>query len=141
MGLTDYDSPAGRLVEVFVGLIVLAMALFLGYFGVKGAIAYAGGSRAAPADPVACAIGLTVGVAGSFLAFRLIAGWHEERALLPHVVLLLCGVGAIAGGIWMAMIERDLGGSLVTGIQQYSYFLVVGVAAIGLWWHRRRQWR
>ena len=140
MGLTDYDSPAGRLTEVLVGLIVLTAALFLGYFGVKGAIQYAGGSRAAPADPLACAIGITVGIAGCYLAFRLIVGWHEQQALLPHLVLLLCGLGAIAGGVWFAIIQKELGKPLSASFSQSGYFIFMGVAAIGLWWHRRSRW-
>src|SRR3989449_6128925 len=51
------------------------------YFGIGGAIAYLHGSRAAPADPVACGIGIVGGVWFGFLGLRLITGWHEDRQI------------------------------------------------------------
>jgi hypothetical protein len=135
--LRDPDTPAGRPVEVLVGLIVLASAVFFGYFGVKGAMEYAGGSRAAPADPLAWSIGIGVGLAGGYLGLRLITGWREEKALLPNVALLLCGLGAIVGGIWVEVIGLELGQPFKETLGPAVIFTFAGMTALRVWWRRR----
>ena len=134
-----YFQDAGRLVEVLVGLLVLAVALLMGYFGVRGAIMYLHGSRAAPADPVAMVIGLAVGVGGGFTGLRLLVGWREDEALLPTVFLLVAGLGAIAGGIWGETVHRQLRGSSNDGPDSSYLFALVGVLGVVLAWQRWRR--
>src|SRR2546430_5998653 len=103
-----YFESAGRWFEIPFGLFLPARAGFFGYFSLTGAWAYLHGSRAAPADPLACGIGLAASLWLGYLAFRLISGRHEERPLLPNLFLLFAAVGAIAGAIWFLVIAHDL---------------------------------
>ena len=130
-----FDS-AGRWLEVPLGVFLLVAASLFAYFGAKGAWAYLHGSRAAPADPVACAIGLGAGVSLGYLAFRLISGWHEERPLLPNLFLLFAALGAIAGAIWFVLIARELHEPLNQQLRAIEIFGFVGVAGLVLWWRR-----
>lgn len=118
--------------------MTLAVAGCFGYFGVHGAWAYLHGSREAPADPVACAIGIAVFLGLGHVAFRLLAGWHLERPLLPGVFLLLGSLGAIAGAVWAWTIQRSLGAPLLEQVRQFVLFAGAGLAGLGLWWQRHR---
>ena len=132
-----YFRDTGRVLEVVVGLIVLAVALPLGYFGARGAVMFLRGSRAAPADPLAAAVGIVAGLGGGFVGLRLLLGWHDEQALLPNALLFLAGIGAIGGAIWIAIIDRELHGSS-TELRYSLLFAVVGIIAVVLAW---RRWR
>jgi len=134
----DLLKPASRSQEIHAGIWVLGVALVLGYFGARGAIMYLHGSRAAPADPVACAIGILAGFVGSYLGVRMLFGWHEERALVPTLFLLVGGVSALAGAIWFITINRALHGSILEDAWLGYYFGLVGLTAIILWWRRAR---
>ncbi len=133
-----YFQDTGRLVELLVGVIVLAVALPLGFFGVRGAIMHLHGSTAAPADHVAAAVGIVAGLGGGYVGLRLLVGWHEDEALLPAFFLFLAGVGAIAGGIWFAILSRGMHASDPTDSRFPYLFAVVGVGGILLAW---RRWR
>jgi len=129
-------DSAGRWLEIPLGVFLLGAAGFFAYFGAKGAWAYLHGSRAAPADPVACAIGLGASVWLAYIAFRLIAGWHEDRPLLPNLFLLLSAVGAIVGALWFLVIARELHEPLGEQLRAIEVFGLVGIAGIVLWWRR-----
>jgi hypothetical protein len=135
------DSPAGRPIEVLGGLFVLAAAIGFGFFGAKGGIAYIHGSREAPADPLACTIGIIVGLIGGFLAVRLIAGWREERPLLPQTFLLPCSLACLGMGVYTLVLERQLGRPMTGALYELLGFGSIGVAGLGLWWHRRARQR
>ena len=129
-------ESAGRWLEVPLGLFVLAAAGFFGYFGATGAWAYLHGSRAAPADPLACGIGLGASVWLGHLAFRLISGRHEERPLLPTLFLLLAALASIAGAVWFVIIARQLDEPVGQQIRAIEISGFVGIAGIVLWWRR-----
>ena len=137
----DHDSnpyflPAGRRLEIAVGLFVLAVAALLGFFGIRGAVAYFHGSRAAPADPIACAIGLLALVVFGFLGLRLVTGWADERPLLPNLFLFLAALGCLAGSVWFAIISRQLHEPLGEQLRMLEVFGVAGVTGLLLWWRR-----
>lgn len=137
---TQPVPPPGdsRASDIFFGLVTLTVAGFFGYFGVHGAWAYLHGSREAPADPVACAIGIAVFLWLGHVAFRLLAGWHLERPLLPGVFLLLGSLAAIAGAVWFLTIDRSIGAPLPQQVEQFVVFAGAGLAGLRLWWQRRR---
>ena len=129
-----------RFDEISFGILFLAVALFFGFFGFRGAFLYARGSREAPADPLAWGIGILACAALTYLAFRLFLGRHRARSLLPNLVLLLCGVGGLAGAIWMIELNEQVHGSL---LQDYPAALAgaAGVAALVQWWRRTHRAR
>ncbi len=137
---TQPVPPPGdsRASDIFFGLVTLTVAGFFGYFGVHGAWAYLHGSREAPADPIACAIGIAVFLWLGHVAFRLLAGWHLERPLLPGVFLLLGSVGAIAGAVYSVMIARLVHEPLIEQLKLAIVFGGAGLAGLRLWWQRRR---
>jgi len=131
-----YFESAGRWFEIPFGLFLLAPAGFFGYFSLTGTWAYLHGSRAAPADPLACGIGLAASLWLGYLAFRLISGRHEERPLLPNLFLLFAAVGAIAGAIWFLVIAHDLHEPFGQQVRVIEVFGFVGVTGLVLWWRR-----
>ncbi len=134
-----FFESAGRWFEIPFGVLLLAPAGFFGYFGITGAWAYVHGSRAAPADPLACGIGLGASVWLGYLAVRLVLGRHEERPLLPNVFLVVAALGSIAGAIWFVIIARDLHEPLTEQLRFLEFFGFVGVAGLVLWWRRVRR--
>jgi hypothetical protein len=136
-----YFESAGRWFEVPFGLLLLAPAGFFGYFGATGAWAYLHGSRAAPADPLACGIGLGASIWLGHLAIRLISGRHEERPLLSNLFLLVAALGAIAGAIWFVLVARELHEPLAEQLRFIEFFGFVGVAGVVLWWRRMHERR
>lgn len=135
----DLLKPASRFQEIYAGIAVLGTALLLGYFGVRGAIMYLHGSRAAPADPVACAIGILAGFVGGYLGVRMLFGWRENRSLVPTLFLFVAGLGAVAGAIWFISIDRSLHGSVLEQAQLGYWFGLIGLTAIILGWRRWRR--
>jgi hypothetical protein len=135
----DLLKPANRFQEIYAGIFVLAAALLLGYFGVRGAIMYLHGSRAAPADPVACGIGLLAGFGGGYAGVRLLLGWHGDQALLPTVFLFVGGAAALVGGLWFILINRALHGSILQDAQIGYWFGLIGITALVLGWRRVRK--
>ncbi len=133
-----YFEPADRIDQVVFGLVLLAAAGFLGYFGIKGAIAYIHGSRAGPSDPLACGIGILGGLGGGYLSLRLLTGWHAERALIPNAFLLCAGLGAVAGSVWFLSLTAALHDSLWSALGPAMATGAAGVAAVVLWWRRTR---
>ncbi len=131
-----YFESAGRWFEIPFGLFLLAPAAFFAYFGATGAWAYLHGSRAAPADPLACGIGLGASVWLGHLAFRLISGRHEERPLLPNLFLLVAALGSIAGAVWFLVIAHELHEPVGQQIRMIEIFGFVGIAGVVLWWRR-----
>jgi len=129
-------KPAGRFAEVYGGLMVLGASGLLGYFGVHGTLMYFHGSRTAPADPFACAIGLAAGIGGGYVGLRLVFGWREDRALLPNIFLLVGGVTALVGAVWFVFLNASLRGSIGADLTISYLFGLVGVAALLLWWRR-----
>ena len=136
--LTKYFKPAGRFTEIYGGLMVLGASALLGYFGLRGALMYFHGFRAAPADPFACAIGLAAGIGGGYVGLRLVFGWSEDRALLPSVFLLCGGVTALVGAVWFIFLNMSLRGSIANDLTIGYLFGLVGVGALLLWWRRTR---
>jgi hypothetical protein len=136
--VTNYLRRTNRFDEILFAVAFLALAGFLGYFGLRGASLYFQGSRAAPADPIASAIGITASVALLYLALRLIFHWHGDGPLLPTPVLLICGLGAIGGAIWFAVLEHQLSGSFTGDLQTSLASAGAGVGALALWWRRVR---
>ena len=136
---TQFMENADRFQQVYAGIFVLAAGLLLGYFGIRGAIMYLHGSRAAPADPVACAIGILAGFTGGYFGLRLLVGWHDESALLPTAFLFVGGAAAIAGGIWFITINRSLHAPLTDDLRTGYWFGAVGIGAITLGWRRMRR--
>ena len=135
--LPSFEAP--RWIEIPVGLLVLAVAGLFAYFGIGGAIAYLHGSRAAPADPVACGIGIVGGVWFGFLGLRLITGWHEDRPLLPNAFLFCAALGAIGGAVWFAIIAGQLHKPMQEQRQYIELFGLTGAAGLVLWWRRVRR--
>ena len=133
-----YLQDPGRVLGILVGLIVLAVAGLLGLFGVRGALMYAQGSRAAPADPVASAIGIGAGVWGAYTGLRLVIGWGTNRALLSPLLLFLGGAGSLVGGIWLLILDRQLHGSSGTELGMAVAFGLLGVTTMAL---AVRRWR
>jgi hypothetical protein len=134
--MREYFKPAGRPAEIYGGLIVLGTAALLGYFGVRGTIMHLHGSRAAPADPIACAIGIAAGIGGGYIGLRLVLGWREDRALLPTAFLFLSGVAALASAVWFILLNASLHGSTSADLGISYMFGLVGVGALLLWWRR-----
>ena len=133
-----FFASAGRWFEIPFGVLLLAPAGLFGYFGIIGAWAYVHGSRAAPADPLACGIGLGASVWLGHLAVRLILGRREEGPLLSNVFLFVAALGAIAGAIWFVIIARDLHEPLAEQLRFLEFFGFIGVAGLVLWWRRIR---
>jgi hypothetical protein len=131
-----YFEAAGRWFEIPFGLFLLAPAGLFGYFGAIGAWAYLHGSRAAPADPLACGIGLGASVWLGHLAFRLIAGRHEGRPLLPNLFLLVAALGSLGGAIWFLVIAHELHEPFGQQLRLIEVFGFVGIAGVVLWWRR-----
>ncbi len=135
----DLFKRASRSQELGAGTIVFLASLMLGYFGVHGAIMYLHGSRAAPADPIACAIGLLAGFGGSYLGLRMLFGWREQSVLVPTLFLLVGGIGALAGGIWFIAINGVHAASIFRDAWMGYWFGCIGLAAIALGWRRLRR--
>src|SRR5881409_3573446 len=125
-----FFESAGRWFEIPFGVLLLAPAGLFGYFGIIGAWAYLHGSRAAPADSLACGIGLGASVWLGHLAFRFISGRHEERPLLPNLLLLVAAVGSIAGAIWFLVIAHQLHEPLGQQLRLLEVFGFVGIAGL-----------
>ena len=132
----DYLESPGRGFELAFGIGLLAPAAFFGYYGITGAWAYFHGSRAAPSDPLACGIGLALAVWLAYLSGRLISGRHRESPLLPNLILLLAGLGSIAGAIWAFVLFRDE--SLREQMRIVEVFGTAGIGGLTLLWHRLR---
>lgn len=133
----QYLGPAGRFIEILVGLIVLGASGLLGYFGGLGAWMYLHGSSAAPASPFACAIGLGAGFWGGYAGLRMLFGWRKERALVPSALLLIGGIAAFLGGVLLLILDLFSPVAIPRALPMGSMLTTVGIAAIGLWWRRR----
>ena len=130
--------PTPRLVEIVGGLIVIGVAGLLGFFAIRGVIAYVHGSRAAPADPLAFTIGILALVVFGFLGFRLVAGRNEERPLLPGVFLPIAALGCVAGAIWFLAMSYRFHQPLGDQLRVVEVFGFAGIAGLYLWWRRVR---
>jgi hypothetical protein len=131
--------PADRVDQILYGLVLLAAACFLGYFGIKGAIGFLRGSRAAPSDPLACAIGILGGLGSGYLSVRLLIGWQDDRPLLPNLFLLCAGLGALAGTLWFLILTAQVNESVWSVVTPALVMGSAGVGALVLWWRRTRQ--
>ena len=135
----DLLKPARRSQEVSGGIIVFLVALMMGYFGIRGAIMHFHGSHAAPADPVASAIGIVAGLGGTYCGLRLFLGWHEQGALVPNIFLIVGGAVAVAGGAWFISINRSLHGSAWDDLRFGYWFGLIGVTSLVFGWRRIRR--
>jgi hypothetical protein len=135
--LTKYFEPAGRFMEILVGVLILSASGLLGYFGARGAWMYLHGSRAATADPFACAIGLGAGMWGAYSGVRMLCGWRKDRALVPAALLLVAGMFALLGGALLVILDLSLHLSLPRALGVGITLAMVGIAAIKFWWRRR----
>ena len=135
---SDLLKPANRFQEIYGGATVLLVALMLGYFGVRGAIMHFHGSHAAPADPVASAIGIVAGLGGTYYGLRLLLGWREQDALVPNAFLILGGLGALVGAVWFISINRSLHGSVWDDFLFGYCFGLIGITSLVLGWRRVR---
>ena len=134
--MVDYFRRTNRFDEILFSALFLAMAAFMGFFGIRGAILYLGGSRSAPADPVAWSIGIGAALGLVYLALRLLLRWHGDGPLLPDSVLLVCGLAALAGAVWLASLEHELTGSYFRDTRATFACAGGGVGALILWWRR-----
>ena len=135
----DASQPAGRLLEIVVGLIVLTVSLLGIYAGAKGAWAYLHGSRAATADPLACGLGLIAGPWFAFVGLRSVLGWAEDYPLLPTFMLPVMGLIATVFGIWFYLDGRRFHESLGQQMQPLYVFFLGASMSFSLWWWRLRQ--
>jgi hypothetical protein len=133
-----YFEPTDRFDGIVFGLFLLAVAGFLGSFGIKGAIGYLHGSRAAPSDPVACAVGILGGLGAGYVSLRLLTGWRSDRPLLSNLILFCGGIGALAGAAWYVLLTKQLNEPLWNAIRPASVAGAIGVGALALWWRRVR---
>ena len=136
--MVDYFRRTNRFDELLFSALFLAMAAFMGFFGVRGALLYLGGSRSAPADPVAWSIGIGAALGLIYLALRLLLRWRGDGPLLPDGLLLVCGLAALAGAAWFAGMEHDLTGSYFHDTRTTFFCAGGGVGALVLWWRRVR---
>ena len=134
-------GPAGRFREVLVGSVALIAAAGFGYFGASGAWMYLHGSRAAPADPRAAAIGIATCIWITYVGVRLLRGGHREQPLLPNAVLLTASVASLLAGIWFVFTAIHLAESWPEVAQTFVAFVAAGGAGLVLWWRRIRSRR
>ncbi len=133
---SPFFAPAGRFIEILVGLLALSASGLLGYFGAHGAWMYLHGSRAAPASPFAATIGLGVGIWGGYAGVRMIFGWRQDRPLVPAAVLLVAGTISLVGGVLLLLLSLFLHLELPRAIGVSITLVTTGVAGIRLGWRR-----
>ena len=131
----DPFRRTNRFDEIVYGILFLVLATFCGFFGFRGAYLYLGGSREAPADPLYWGLAIVAAVVLILLAWRLFSGRHRAGSFLPNVVLLVFGLGAIAGAIWFFQLNRELHGSIADASPGFLA-ATAGGAALVQWWRR-----
>ena len=115
--------------DFLLGIVALATGSFFLYFGVRGAIGRAGGTREAWTEPWVFMLGVLAGTWMLSMSVRILRGPSRYRTnLLSRAELLVLSLGAIAGAIWAFGYARD----------QAIYFLIIGLGGLGRWWMVRR---
>ena len=95
-----------RLLEVPIGLALIALGTLAGHFGIDGLAEHLAGSREAPADPLAVTVALATALWLIPTGVRLVAG-RSGRTLLSPLGLILCGLASLGGGIWIVTLDRS----------------------------------
>jgi hypothetical protein len=131
-----YFREAGRWLEIPVGLFALAAGGFGLVFGAKGYIAYAHGSRAAPADPFACTIGVLGGLIVCFYGLKLVFNWSRHGVLITNAALPLAALACFGMAAWLLYLGHELGTPLSEELRPVYGAVLVGSGALVLWWRR-----
>jgi len=131
--VTDCFRGLERFERIGYSVLLLPVIGFFGYYGMRGALLYAGGSRTAPAEPFAWGIGLGVALGASYVALHLLRGASTR---LPQLFLLISGLGALAGAVWFVLLSQDLGEPWSEVLKTVVMLGGVGTMALILWWRR-----
>ena len=131
----DFFSRTDRSDAVIFGTPLLAMAAFMGYFGVRGLILFIRGSREAPADPLAFGIGIASALGLCYVVARL---WrhNDPRPLLPTPFLLFGSLAVLGGMVWMMVLNYEVGGGVLSNLRVIIVPGAIGLLGLRLW-HRR----
>ena len=132
------EAHTDRWLQILIGLLLLAAAGFMLFFGGIGLWSYLQGSRTETASPTGWIIGLGTGGWALYLAFRLITGRGRGRHLIPAPLLLTGSLGAIAMGIvgmLLPLFGVELGVRGTAGLVMVFFF---GIRGVGLWRSRSR---
>jgi hypothetical protein len=108
------------------------------YAGVRGLIAFQNGSRAAPADPVACTIGIVGGGWALWIGLRLCKGSAVHRPLLSQSLLLVTSLGCLVAAVWWWWLFGQTHESLLQRLEGFGVPAGIGILELVLLWRRVR---
>jgi hypothetical protein len=108
------------------------------YAGLRGLIAYYDGSRAAPADPIACTIGIVGGGWALWIGLRLCTGRAVGRPLLSPPLLLITSVGCLAAAVWWWHLFGQTSEPLLRRVEAFGAPAGIGILGLVLLWRRVR---
>jgi len=128
-----FDQPPPLFVRVF-GLGFAVLGGFGIYAGIKGFIALVHGSHAAPADPLACTIGVLGGAWAGTIGLRFLIAPDTARPVLSQPLLFLASLGALAGTAWFWTFTDAPDFRLKLTLE----FGGAGILGLVLWWSRRK---
>jgi len=122
--------------QIAYGVSFLTVGVLGLYAGIRGFIAFYNGSHEAPADPVACTIGLVGGAWLVWIGIRLCAGSAAQHHLISQPLLLLLSIGCLGGAVWMWRLFGQTNEALPERLKVVVIFGGAGILGLILLWRR-----